>query len=170
MKPLLVIIIAVAGLALAAPAAGQEARQARPVQAEKAEAPPKRATVQAVASVQPTPDVGICLRGNKVSLIRNRKQADDCESLIWVSAHSWAQNQRKLIDSSASSSLSAGANARSCSSCSGTCQIVSWFSGGSSYEGADAGGGMSPSECVDAITKICESGASRYFFNAHCGN
>ncbi|MEL6372202.1 MAG: hypothetical protein AAFY84_14450 [Pseudomonadota bacterium] len=55
-----------------------------------------------------------------------------------------------------------------CSACSGTCQTVAWLSGHSSYEGVDIGGGQSPSQCIDAVKKLCESGASRFLAGATC--
>jgi hypothetical protein len=160
------VVLAIAFLA--APHAA-DAQQRTTVQQVK----PQRATTQTVAARPVSAkDVGVCLNGNKATLISGRVRDTGCESVIWINVSQWAQNQRKLIDGkSASSTLAAPqGTALSCKSCSGTCQTVSWISGGSSYEEVDIGGGQSPSECVDAVKELCESGAARFLFSAHCGN
>ena len=165
MKKLLLVIVVVLGLSL--PAVAQE--PARMKVAEPAKAEPARVKKSKVSGS--TADVGICLNGEKVRIIRGRGDAKNCESVFWMKTHTWAQNQRTLLDKSASGTLSAGQSAvLTCKTCTGICQIVSWVNGQSKFEGADAGGGMSPSECVDAITEICGSGYSSYFFGAQCGN
>lgn len=169
------VVIAVLGLCLllsVAAADNHRAKKPARVDAQTATAEAKRApAINDLVRNVDAQNVGVCLRGKKARFIHKESEANNCDAVVWINARQWSAAQRHLIDNSASSTLAAGSGGKArCKTCKGTCQIVSWFSGGSKYEGVDVGGGQSPSQCIDAVKEACEAGASRFMASATCGN
>ena len=170
MKKIAIVAIVAAAFA-ATDAAGQEQSRVSTIKAQEATPAMKVRPLKDIVRDVDAKNVGVCLRGNKAQLIDRRSDAKNCDSVFWVAARNWSAIQHEL-NTGASDRLTAGSGGTKgkCSSCSGVCQIVSWISGGSKYEGVDVGGGQSPSQCIDAVKKACESGAARFMTSAHCGN
>jgi hypothetical protein len=170
MKIITILVIAAISLA-AADAAAQDRKQKTTISAQEATPAMNVRPLKDMVRDVDADNVGVCLRGEKAKLIDSRSDAKNCDSVLWIAARNWAAVQHEL-NTGASGRLSAGNGGTKgkCSSCSGVCQIVSWISGGSKYEGVDVGGGQSASECIDAVKKACESGAARFMTSAHCGS
>ena len=163
-------LLAIGFFLVMAGAGAQETQRLQKVEAQPATQAMKVRPLKDIVRDVEAQNVGVCLKGKKAKLVRKRSETTNCDSVFWVEARSWSGIQRELRQTSRDSISAGQGSTRKCSSCSGTCQIVSWFSGGSKYEGVDVGGGQSPSECIDAVKKLCESGASRFMSSAQCGS
>jgi hypothetical protein len=114
--------------------------------------------------------VGVCLIGDQYVYKTDVADVDQCDTIIWVNAVNWVENQRKLIDESMLAEAATSDGSTICRSCTGTCQTVALPIKDSTYEDVEADSGLNPRECIGNIKALCESGSFRHFATARCGN
>ena len=140
-------------------AAAQETPPARQVESR----PARMTAVQTLPAMDTlirnvdAKDVGLCLVGKQVRIVREMTETGKCESLLWINVREWAAVERYALDHKAADSVSAGAGGGlRCSSCSASCTIVSVI-GTSHGDHGDLGSTGTPSQCSDAAASYCKS-------------
>ncbi len=124
-----------------------------------------------------------CKRINDCSLAISSTRANSGSAGIFAAIASVEGRERARLESlvqandrrvggrgGAIGGLSTGGGSKACKSCTGMCQTLVWAGAGDIFYDVDLGGGMSPSQCIDAVAAKCGQGYATYLFKATCGN